>query len=48
MNDVEFNEADYLTSLEEAYLVRSVMLNEVNENTLIEMGVKGVVIIKQD
>lgn len=43
-----FNQDDYLTTLDEAYYVKSVMLNEANDELLIQLGVKGAVVIKQD
>jgi len=45
---IEMNSADYLTNLDEAYFIKSIMFNEVNEQMLLEMGVRGAVVIKQD
>lgn len=41
-------DSDYLTTIDEAYVVKSVMLNEVNEEILLRLGVKGMVVIEQD
>lgn len=44
----DLNSDDYLTTLDIAHNVRSVILNEASDDFLIEMGVEGIVVIKQD